>query len=72
MTSYNDFIFFYERYDLYMISIVTAIITVLGTFLIKKLTKSSSEIDEKRFEIYKHLDFDFKRKYNEKRVPLLC
>lgn len=49
-----------------MISIVTAIITVLGTFLIKKLTKSSSEIDEKRFEIYKHLDFDFKRKYNEK------
>ena len=55
-----------------MISIVTAIITVLGTFLIKKLTKSSSEIDEKRFEIYKHLDFDFKRKYNEKRVPLLC
>ena len=49
-----------------MISIVTAIITVLGTFLIKKLTKSSSELDEKRFEIYKHLDFDFKRKYNEK------
>ena len=41
-----------------MISIVTAIITVLGTFLIKKLTKSSSELDEKRFEIYKHLDFD--------------
>lgn len=35
-----------------MISIVTAIITVLGTYLIKKLTKSSSEIDEKRFEIY--------------------
>ncbi len=66
MTSYNDFIFFYERYDLYMISIVTAIITVLGTYLIKKLTKSSSEIDEKRFEIYKHLDFDFIRKYNEK------
>lgn len=66
MTSYNDFIFFYERYDLYMISIVTAIITVLGTYLIKKLTKSSSEIDEKRFTIYKHLDFDFKRKYNEK------
>ena len=32
----------------------------------QKLTKSSSELDEKRFEIYKHLDFDFKRKYNEK------
>lgn len=45
---YNTFIFFYERYDLYMISIVTAIITVLGTYLIKKLTKSSSEIDEKK------------------------
>ena len=51
-----------------MISIVTAIITVLGTYLIKKLIKSSSEIDEKTFQIKKHMHCDFKTKYKDKEI----